>query len=340
MISQSEAAPSITRAMGPIVSVVLPAYNAEKTITETLRSVQNQTHCHLEIIVVDDGSTDRTSDIVVREAALDPRIRLLSKPNGGVASARNFGIAAATSELIATIDADDLWHPNKIEKQLALMQAMGTDTGLVYCWSLIIDELGRVTARHKPEAEGEVMAEMCRRNLPGNGSSVLMRKCALVEAGGYDSALWAAGAQGAEDLKLYQAIAADYRFGVVKEYLTAYRRWPNNMSNDMMRMLKSFDIVFADSSERYPDYYVDLCAGRNLIVKNYLLRSLSSWQFGLASRFLVRLLRQDYRFALRQLLSIPFTLLNLALSPKPNADAIQAKWKNMVACRAPKRGGR
>jgi glycosyltransferase involved in cell wall biosynthesis len=128
-----------------LVTVVIPAYNAEATIDETLQSVRAQTYPSLEIVVVDDGSTDSTAQIVERHAVADARVLLIRQPNQGVAAARNAAIAAGRGQFIAPIDADDVWHPSKIEKQLAAMRDGGSKVGLVYTWSALLDQQSRVT---------------------------------------------------------------------------------------------------------------------------------------------------------------------------------------------------
>src|SRR4051812_12704913 len=102
-----------------LTSVIIPIYNAEQYIAETLLSALAQTHRNIEIIVVDDGSTDGSAAVVKLIAASDARVRLISQPNRGVAHARNCAIAEAQGEFIAPLDADDLWHPKKIERQIA-----------------------------------------------------------------------------------------------------------------------------------------------------------------------------------------------------------------------------
>ena len=101
----------------PAVSVIIPAYNAAATLERALASVAKQTLSGIEILVVDDGSTDATPEILARMAAADRRLRILTQANGGVARARNAAIGAATGEWVATIDADDIWHPRKLELQ-------------------------------------------------------------------------------------------------------------------------------------------------------------------------------------------------------------------------------
>ena len=104
------------------ISVVIPAHNAAATLDATANSVRGQTHEQLEILIVDDGSTDGTLEIARRHAEQDPRVRVITQPNGGVASARNRGLAEASTELVALVDADDVWHPEKIERQLRVIE--------------------------------------------------------------------------------------------------------------------------------------------------------------------------------------------------------------------------
>ena len=108
----------------PQVSVVTPAFNAERFLEETIRSVQSQTFGDWELIVVDDGSTDATRDIVTRLAGADPRIRLVAgRGRGGPAAARNRGIEEARGRYLAFLDGDDLWLPHKLEHQIEFMRA-------------------------------------------------------------------------------------------------------------------------------------------------------------------------------------------------------------------------
>ena len=95
----------------PPVSAIIPCFNAEAFLAETLASVCGQTYAALEILVVDDGSKDRTAEIAREFAARDQRVRLVQKPNGGLSSARNFGLDHATGKYVAFVDGDDLWAP-------------------------------------------------------------------------------------------------------------------------------------------------------------------------------------------------------------------------------------
>ncbi len=160
-----------------LVSVIIPACNDAATVERTVSSVLNQIYSDLEVLVVDDGSTDQTAALVQSMADVDHRIRLLQKPNGGLASARNHGIAHAGGEFIAPIDADDLWHPEKIRKQMAVMRDRGDRVGLVYCWSRAIDEQDRVLWDVTPcNLRGSVYAALIIRNFLSSGAP-LVRKC-------------------------------------------------------------------------------------------------------------------------------------------------------------------
>src|SRR5688500_10000211 len=129
----------------PLVTVIVPAFNAEAWIGETLQSVAAQSWPALEILIVDDGSTDGTAAIAEAFCAGEPRARLIRQPNGGVAAARNRGLAEAKGEWIAPIDADDIWHPARVEKMVKAALAAPERPGFVYAWCRTIDGEGRVT---------------------------------------------------------------------------------------------------------------------------------------------------------------------------------------------------
>jgi glycosyltransferase involved in cell wall biosynthesis len=239
----------------PLVTVVIPAFNASETLQQTLLSVAAQTYGNLEIIVVDDGSVDDTAVIARSFGQSDPRVQVIQKPNGGVASARNAGTKASTAEFVAFIDADDLWHPTKIAKQMALLTADGGDMALVYTPFRRIDVSGKVLGSSRNHrVDGWVVNRHFYVNFVGNGSSILVRKHVLEEIGGYSSTLLEANAQGCEDLLLQLRIALRYRFGTVPEYLVGYRLSPNNMSSNQERMLRSSLIALTMVLAECPDF--------------------------------------------------------------------------------------
>jgi glycosyltransferase involved in cell wall biosynthesis len=239
----------------PLVSVVIPAYNASTTIERTLRSVMAQTFDQLEIIVVDDGSSDETPSIVERIARQDPRLILQRQLNEGVATARNVGTAHARGKYIAPLDADDIWHPRKLEKQIAVIEGVGDRIGLVYCYSRYINEDDIVISQDGPHgnARGDVYAQLVYSNFIGNASSALVRRSCLQEVGGYDPALRAQLAQGCEDFRIYLAIAERWEFDLVPEYLVGYRTAGGSMSRNHISMARSWEIVMAEARNRHSE---------------------------------------------------------------------------------------
>jgi glycosyltransferase involved in cell wall biosynthesis len=168
----------------PLVSVIVPAYNAASTVQETLRSVLAQTYANIEVIVVDDGSTDDTAMAVSDIVAYDLRVRLERQPQCGVAAARNRAIQCASGEFIAPMDADDLWHPTKLERQLERFRSGESDLGLVYSWFRYMDTNSFVLADGpQPAFEGSVLHQHLQWNFLGNGSIPLIRAKALFGLG-------------------------------------------------------------------------------------------------------------------------------------------------------------
>ncbi len=238
----------------PLVSVVIPAYNAAAFITRTLASVMAQTYRQLEILVVDDGSCDRTPQIVKAYAQQDTRIKLLQQANAGVAAARNFGIRSALGEFIAPIDADDIWHPQAMAKIMDEFFAGSPEMGVVYTWSADIDEHNQQTGGfHAAKVDGDVYKTLICHNFLGNASSTVIRKACLDKVGGYDHQLKAKGAQGCEDWDLYLRLAEQYEFGVVPEFLVGYRKVFGSMSGDFRQMAKSQRIMLDAVQHKHPE---------------------------------------------------------------------------------------
>jgi glycosyltransferase involved in cell wall biosynthesis len=249
-----------------LVTAVIPAWNAEGTIDATLSSVRTQTHRELEIIVVDDGSTDGTRERVRRHVAVDPRVRLVEQPNSGVAAARNRGIAEASSGYIAPVDSDDLWHPEKIARQLKLIEG-SPDVGFVCTAYSVLDEAGRVVMEYGGNVpRSHQFLDLCARNFIGNGSSALIRRSAIERCGGYDESLRRRCAQGCEDLKLYLCIAEHSRIAMIRSPLTGYRQLADNMSSDVDQMLRSFDLVASEFCERRPELRRRFAAHRTYMI--------------------------------------------------------------------------
>ena len=241
------------KASRALVSVVVPSYNASRFIRETLDSVLAQTYRDFEVIVVDDGSTDHTPDIVADYARRDSRIRLVSQPNSGVGVARNRGIAEASGVFFAPLDADDIWYPQKLEKQVESLERGGEEWGYAYCWSKSINERGEafLPFAHWP-IRGNVFYALIYRNIIGNASVPLFRTSAVREIGGYRTRAEQGGAQGCEDWDLSLRVAAKYLVDEVSDYLVGYRQISSTMSSNVLGMAKSYEFIMSELRREYP----------------------------------------------------------------------------------------
>ena len=238
----------------PLVSAIVPAYNAAAHVRAALASAQAQTYPNLEIVVVDDGSTDGTARIVAEVAERDARVRLFCQHNRGVAAARNRAIEASSGAFIAPLDADDVWFPEKIARQVARMQASGPEAGLVYAWSVSIDEEGAsIGVARRVALEGRVHQALLSVNFLGNASVPLLRRSCVEAVGGYDSGLRGRGGEGCEDWDLALRIAERWEVRVAPAFLVGYRRVPGSMSRDFASMARSHALVVADVRRRHPE---------------------------------------------------------------------------------------
>lgn len=221
------------------VSVIIPAHDAQATLPRTLRAVLDQTHRDLEILIVDDGSRDETRAIAERAQSVDGRVRVFEQANGGVAAARNRGLEHATGEFIAPLDADDIWHPRKLELQLERFGQGGQRLGLVYNWFRAIDREDRVVGTSAcPRVEGMCLHRHLAYNFISNGSTPLIRRTALGTLR-YNTGLAEADSGGCEDYLLQLQIAREWEFALVPAWLTGYRKAGIGMSADVARMIRS-----------------------------------------------------------------------------------------------------
>jgi glycosyltransferase involved in cell wall biosynthesis len=200
----------------PLISVIIPVYNGEKTIRETIDSVLNQTFQDFELIVINDGSQDTTVEIV--EGIQDPRLKLFSYPNAGQAMSRNRGFSHAVGEYISFLDADDLWTPDKLDAQLKALQE-NPQAAVAYSWTNYIDESGQYLRQGSyVKVSGDVFKNLLVVNFLENGSNPLIRAKALAEVGGFDGSLTAA-----EDWDMWLRLAARYHFVAVPSPQILYR---------------------------------------------------------------------------------------------------------------------
>jgi glycosyltransferase involved in cell wall biosynthesis len=207
--------------MSLLVSVVMPAYNAERHLAAAIESVLAQTYPHFELLVIDDGSTDNTAAIAAAFAAKDSRVKVITHENWGMGRSTNHAAELARGDWIVRLDADDVMLPQRIEKQLDFL-ALNPD--LMVAASLVdfIDDAGRVIGRTKPHwtKRQDVAAAVAAHRVVGfTHPSVIYNKLAIQHVGGFRPQFWPC-----DDLDLWnRVVEAGYMAIVQEEVLTQYR---------------------------------------------------------------------------------------------------------------------
>ena len=222
--------------MNPSVTAVVPTRDRVGMLARTLACVLAQRDVELEVVVVDEGSTDATPALL---ASLGDRVRTVrhDEPRG-LPAARNAGLAVAHGKWVAFCDDDDLWAPDKLAAQLDAAAATGA--GWCACGSVNVDVDDRVVGAHRPVG-GEVHRRLQAGNLvPGGGSGIAAERALLEHVGGFDETLRAS-----EDYDCWIRLAAESPLAAVDRPLLAYRVWPGTMSTDVGRQRANHAIVTA-----------------------------------------------------------------------------------------------
>ncbi len=270
-----DAAPAVRVAPvedAPLVTVVIPSYNSAHLIWDTIQSVRRQTIQSIEIFVVDDGSTDDLAAVLGPDLADDPRMRLIRRPNGGVAAARNTGLEAGRGEFVAFVDADDIWHPRFLEE---LVAALRDNPAAPYAFSYFfrMDMNNRLTGWPMwPVPPRHDLQGMIVLNVVGNGSSAVFRRALVQAAGGFDPSLRDREAQGAEDWKLCVTLAGIAQPELVPQALVGYRHDRLSMSNrNPERQKRAVDAVISDFQKMFPATPARLFADAKVTMNGWLI---------------------------------------------------------------------
>lgn len=290
----------------PGVSVIIPAHNRAHTLGRAIRSVLTQTFRNLELIVVDDASTDDTATFL-RDVG-DPRLRCIRhEQNLGVSQARNTGITAARAPYVAFLDSDDEWHPHKLARQIALMERQTADVGLVYTGYEHVERSGEVT-EIIPNARGDVYQAMLKRHLVHAGSSTaLVRRTCFENVGLFDERL-----AHLEDYDLWLRVAKEYLVELIPEVLArVHRDGGDHASHNLEGQEKAYRILATKSRrdlplvEQWRTLANDLWGlgvrwlrqGDQVRARRLLRESVRRWPFsrrGWMYLFLAMLRRKDY----------------------------------------------
>lgn len=309
----------------PLVSVIVPAYNAEAFIQRTLESILSQTYTNIEVLVVDDGSQDRSAEIIQSFVEKNSCIFLLKQKNTGVAAARNLAIQKSSGQYIAPIDADDIWYPQKLEKQVQCLLEADQSVGLVYAWSVSIDEDDKIIGTIDIEdysffksVEGTVYPALVYTNFIGNASVPLIRRSCFEKLGGYNCKLKAHDAQGCEDWDICLRITEHYKVRVVQEILIGYRQARESMSRNYRSMERSYNMIMADLQLRHPEIPIYIY---NLSTSNFYLYLSANSQicgdYWSALILFYKIIKLDYYQAFNLLINQSIIKLLLKMVGKP-----------------------
>lgn len=268
------------------VSVIIPTFNSAIYLRDAINSVLDQTYSALEAIVIDDGSTDETASVI---KSFPDRVIYIRQERSGPSNARNRGIAAATGEYVAFLDADDIWLPSKLEKQLKSLQQY-PEAGLVY--SRIVnfrDRTGKELGVYPREMHSGILFDLLLTTPLLLLSSVVVRNQVLKELGGFDEGLTTA-----EDTHLYLRIARNFRIIGVPDILVRRRIHDRNLSNRVdiqIGTLDCLDRIARLYPETDPKIYSPMAKAYRNRGKSMMLDLFHSGAYANCNRTARRLLR-------------------------------------------------
>lgn len=246
--------------MKKTVSVIIPVYGVEKYIAATVQSVLAQTYSDFELIIVDDGSPDRSVEVCQQFS--DPRVKIVSQANRGLAGARNTGIRHAEGDYLAFLDGDDLWLPDKLEKQIAHLE-QSPDVGVSFCRSAFIDEAGDSLGTYlMPKLENITVTDLFRGSPLGNGSTPVIRRTVLEEIkfqdnlhGSIEDFYFDDRFRRSEDIECWLRIIlqTSWKIEGIPEALTLYRVNSGGLSANLLKQLESWEQVVEKTRSYAPD---------------------------------------------------------------------------------------
>ena len=304
----------------PLVSVITPAYNVARFIGEAIDSVIAQTQGDFEHLVVDDGSTDDTAQLVKAYAARDARVRLLSGGHRGSSAARNLGIRQARGTYIAFLDGDDRWHPQFLARSVRALSEAPAHVGAVFCQSRVMNEQGQVYWRRRRRTGDYGLGQMLITDNPtANGSVLCIRRECFQEAGLFDE-----GLESSVDLEMWLRIAHRARAGTfrsIRPALVDIRVRPGAISRNLSKRMDTNDRLLAIwvPRLRHPDR-----------AKAYVRPAVMAFRAGDDLRG-ARLARSAREAGLRWLLTDGFGLRMLAwnLLSRPARPRVRASYRQV-----------
>ena len=260
--------------LSPLVSVIIPAYNAERYIKDTILSVEKQSYSHWELLVVVDGATDDTEKIARELSKADHRITCYSKSNSGVSNTRNYGFNLSNGSFIAFLDADDIWLPDNLSQKVEKFQNSPV-FGLVHSDAEIINENNQPQGIYKQGKEGNILEDLLLWNgtcIPAP-SSILVKRSVIESVGGFDPELSTAA-----DQEFFFRVAQKYQVGRVASVTWQYRVHGQNMHNNI-RLMERDEILVYQKAKKNGMFHSKKFR-RRCLSNMYLILAGSWWKEG------------------------------------------------------------
>lgn len=236
-----------TAATSPLVTIITPTYNRAAFLPKAIESVLEQTHRSFEFLIVDDGSTDNSAEILDHYATRDSRVRIFRQENQGQSVARNKAIAKAKGDYICFLDSDNYWPESKLEQQLSVFDR-NLDIDIVYGDIVTIDEHGHEVSRNNMSRySGNIARWMLRDNCVSMNTAMAKRHC-FEELGAMSGQR-----RVADDYDLWLRFSARFTFLYEPEYWAYYRVMDDQISTDKTARFDSNEAIINDFRSRFPD---------------------------------------------------------------------------------------
>ena len=231
----------------PLISVIIATYNRRDFIVEAVHSALDQTYRNIEVIIVDDGSTDDTRFLIEKEFGADPRVSYYYQSNNKRASAFNHGLSYAKGEYIAIVDSDNRWLPRRLESGLDALKK-NPDYDIAYGDIILIDECGdEISRQNMKRYSGKITNQLIKDNCVTINTALVPRKC-FDEMGPMDISR-----KRADDYELWLRMSTAYSFLYIPEFLTEYRVIEDQISSDKTRRFEANLSIISDFKKAFPD---------------------------------------------------------------------------------------
>jgi glycosyltransferase involved in cell wall biosynthesis len=220
----------MSKKQNTLISCIIPTYNRANKVGRAVESILNQTYSNLELLVVDDQSSDNTKAIISKLAKHDIRVKYFLNPKKGANNARNYGIINAKGKYIAFLDDDDVWIESKIEKQVAVFEELEDKYGVVYCQFAKVKDNGKIKKKHPSSfssiKNGDILNRLLKRNFIGTPTIVV--KAEVFKKSG----MFNPDFKSFQDWELLTRIARNYHFFYIKEVLVKVNQSANSITLD------------------------------------------------------------------------------------------------------------